>query len=411
MAYFRYKLIEPTGKITSGMVNLPYEDETSASFHLERDEGTLVYVKKIGSTASYLIEKLTSLTRRKLTRTLQAEFLSNMAMMMRSGMTLTTAMEEAASGIEVGGFMHDISYMILRIEGGATFSEVAERYNYIFPATITHLLRMGEETGKLDQMLMDAAEHLRRIDSIISDTKQALLYPSMVFIALGAGIVFWFYYVVPKIVGLFEEMDVTLPAITRFLLQISLFVQHYIVLLLLILSAAVILFSVAYQRNRKVRWAVDSILLRLPVTGTIISASNLAFISEYFSLLLNAGIDIVNTITILRDSIRNEVYRQKLGVVLNGLRRSESIADSFRNAVVFPSFVVRMINVGELSGTLDTQLAHIASNYRNKLSVLVATIGKLIEPVVLVVAGVIFAIILIGLFLPIYDMLGRISIG
>ena len=411
MAYFRYKLIEPTGKITSGMVNLPYEDETSASFHLERDEGTLVYVKKIGSTASYLIEKLTSLTRRKLTRTLQAEFLSNMAMMMRSGMTLTTAMEEAASGIEVGGFMHDISYMILRIEGGATFSEVAERYNYIFPATITHLLRMGEETGKLDQMLMDAAEHLRRIDSIISDTKQALLYPSMVFIALGAGIVFWFYYVVPKIVGLFEEMDVTLPAITRFLLQISLFVQHYIVLLLLILSAAVILFSVAYQRNRKVRWAVDSILLRVPVTGTIISASNLAFISEYFSLLLNAGIDIVNTITILRDSIRNEVYRQKLGVVLNGLRRSESIADSFRNAVVFPSFVVRMINVGELSGTLDTQLAHIASNYRNKLSVLVATIGKLIEPVVLVVAGVIFAIILIGLFLPIYDMLGRISIG
>ena len=411
MAYFRYKLIEPTGKITSGMVNLPYEDETSASFHLERDEGTLVYVKKIGSTASYLIEKLTSLTRRKLTRTLQAEFLSNMAMMMRSGMTLTTAMEEAASGIEVGSFMHDISYMILSIEGGATFSEVAERYNYIFPATITHLLRMGEETGKLDQMLMDAAEHLRRIDSIISDTKQALLYPSMVFIALGAGIVFWFYYVVPKIVGLFEEMDVTLPAITRFLLQISLFVQHYIVLLLLILGAAVILFSVAYQRNRKVRWAVDSILLRLPVTGSIISASNLAFISEYFSLLLNAGIDIVNTITILRDSIRNEVYRQKLGVVLNGLRRSESIAYSFRNAVVFPSFVVRMINVGELSGTLDTQLAHIASNYRNKLSVLVATIGKLIEPVVLVVAGVIFAIILIGLFLPIYDMLGRISIG
>jgi len=411
MGYFRYKLIEPTGKITSGIVNLPYEDETSASFHLERDEGTLVYVKKIGANASYLLEKLTSLTRRKLTRALQAEFLSNMAMMMRAGMTLTTAMEEAASGIDVAGFTDDISDMILRIEGGATFSEVAERYNYIFPATITHLLRMGEETGKLDQMLLNAADHLRRLDSIIGDTKQALLYPVMVFIAMGAGIIFWFYYVVPKIVGLFEEMDVTLPVITRFLLAVSLFVQHYIILLLIILGVAVILIAVAYRGNRKMRWTVDSILLRLPVAGTIMSASNLAFITEYFSLLLNAGIDILSTITILRNSVRNEVYRQKLGIVLDSLRRSESIAGSFRHAVVFPAFVVRMINIGELSGTLETQLAHIANNYRNKLAVLVTTIGKLIEPVVLAVAGVIFAIIVIGLFLPIYDLLGRISVG
>jgi general secretion pathway protein F/type IV pilus assembly protein PilC len=112
---------------------------------------------------------------------------------------------------------------------------------------------------------------------------------------------------------------------------------------------------------------------------------------------------------ILKDSIRNEIYREKLGDVIKGLTRSDTISDSFKNAVIFPSFVVRMINIGELSGTLDEQLKNIATNYRNKLSLLVATIGKMIEPAVLIIAGILFAIIIAGLFLPIYDLVSQVG--
>ncbi len=104
MGYFRYKLIEPTGEISSGVISLPYEDEMSASFHLERDEGTLVYVKKLGAMASYLLQKINVLTRKKPSRSLQAEFLSNISIMLRSGMTLTTAMSEAATGNQYSRF-------------------------------------------------------------------------------------------------------------------------------------------------------------------------------------------------------------------------------------------------------------------------------------------------------------------
>ena len=142
MSYFKYKLIEPTGRISSGIINLPYEDEISASFHLERENNTPIHVKKIGPIASFLLQTFNIITRKKLSRTLQAEFLSNISMMLRSGMTLTTAMSEAATGIDTPGFASDVDDMITRIEGGTTFSEVAGKYRNIFPKSIIHLIRM-----------------------------------------------------------------------------------------------------------------------------------------------------------------------------------------------------------------------------------------------------------------------------
>ena len=411
MSYFRYKLMEPTGRITSGVISLPYKDVMSAISHLERGDNTTIYVKKLGVIASFIFQLVRVTFRRGVPRSFQAEFLSNISMMLRSGMTLTTALEEAASGSDRPDLESDINDMITNIQGGATFSEAADKYRYIFPKTVIYLIRIGEETGRLDEMLQDASEHLKRIQNIISDTKQALLYPSFVFIAMGAGMIFWFYYVVPKILALFKEMDVTLPSLTVFLLKISEFVQDNFLSMILGLALAVFIVVTAYKGNLRVKRSIDALLLKLPFSSTIISASTMAFITEYFSLLIRAGIDILQSLTILKESIKNEVYREKLGEVREGLTRGEGIADSFRDALIFPLFVIRMINVGELSGTLPEQLTHIAEDYRNKLSVLVATIGKMVEPIVLVVAGAMFAIIIAGLFLPIYDLVATVSGG
>ena len=401
--------MEPTGRISSGIINLPYKDVLSAVTHLERGDNTSIYVKKLSPVGSFIFQLLSLRFRKKVPRSFQAEFLSNISMMLRSGMTLITAMEEAASTSERPDFESDINDMITNIQGGATFSEAADRYRYIFPKTVIYLIRIGEETGRLDEMLQDASEHLKRIQNIISDTKQALLYPSFVFIAMGAGLIFWFYYVVPKILSLFKEMDVTLPSLTIFLLKISEFIQNHFLSMVLGLALAIFIVVTAYKENRKVKRTTDALLLKLPLSSTIISASTMAFITEYFSLLIKAGIDILQCMTILKESIKNEIYREKLGEVREGLARGEGIADSFRRVLIFPLFVIRMINVGELSGTLPEQLSYIAEDYRNKLTVLVATIGKMIEPIVLVVAGAMFAIIIAGLFLPIYDLVSRVS--
>ena len=409
MNYFRYKLIQPSGATSSGIIKLPYKEVDSAMSHLERDGSTVLYVKKLGSIGTTLVRLGTLRLNKKLPRSFQAEFLANLSFMLSSGVTLTTALLESAKGSDRPDFERDIKEVVFRIQGGATFSEAAANYPHIFPDTVIHLIKIGEETGNLDRTLMDASEHLRRIDEIISDTKQALIYPSFVFLAMGGGLIFWFYYVVPKIILLFKEMDVKLPKLTLWLLAVSDFVRSNILLIIAVIGFIIVASLAAYRRSRNVRKSVDKLMLKLPLSGSIANASSLAFVSEYFSLLLNVGIDLMQSMNILRESIRNEVFKEKVEEVRQWISKGEGIAGAFSKAGVFPSFVVRMIHVGEESGTLPEQLSRIAENYRKKLSVLVATIGKMIEPIVLVVAGGIFAIIIGGLFLPIYDLISKIS--
>lgn len=409
MNYFRYKLIAPTGEVFSGIVKLPYKDVMSAISHLERDGSITIFVKKLGRAFSFIFKFGAFRLRKKLSRTAQAELLSNISLMLRAGVPLTTALEETAASLDIPEVTIDLNDMITSIQGGATFSEAADRYRHIFPETVIYLIRIGEETGKLDEMLKDASEHLKRIQSIVSDTKQALLYPAFVFVTMGAGFLFWFYYVVPKILTLFKEMDASLPPLTVFVMNVSYFVQDYFLHILFGLALTVVTVTSAYKGSRQFRKIIDGLLLKLPLSGTIISASVLAFITEYFSLLIRVGIDILQSVSILKESIKNEIYREKLGEVRESLTRGEGISDSFKSAVIFPSFVTRMIGIGEMSGTLSDQLSYIAEEYRNKLSLIVATIGKVLEPIVLIIAGVMFAIIIGALLLPIYDLVGKVG--
>jgi general secretion pathway protein F/type IV pilus assembly protein PilC len=215
--------------------------------------------------------------------------------------------------------------------------------------------------------------------------------------------------VVPKILELFKEMNVALPTITVYLLKISDFIQtHFVYLIVGIVSIPIFLMT-ARRGSRKFRKVIDRVMLKLPVSKAIISASNLAHITEYFSLLIRSGINILQAVKILKDSIRNEIYRDKLEVVGKEIKQGSSISEAFAGATIFPAFITRMIGIGEVSGTLEEQLGNIAREYTKRLSNLVEMIGKMIEPIILVVAGAIFAVIFLALLLPVYDMVGHVG--
>ncbi len=409
MKYYRYKCIAPDGKVNSGFIQLPYRDAMSAISHLERDGSIALFVRPLGPVSNALMRLLNWKFRRRLPRPVLAEMLSNLALMLKSGMPLISAVQETAAGAEHKQVQKDLEDVINGIQSGMVLSEVASKYPHLFPKTVVHLIRMGEETGRLDRMLKDASDHIKRIHGIISDTKQALLYPAMVFLAIGGGLVFWLYYVVPKITGLFREMGLAMPAITLFLVGLSDFVRRNILTIILAIAILVVMSEAGRRSSRKLRKAMDMVMLKTPVIKTIRSAANLAFISEYLAMLLNAGIDLLQSINIVISSIGCEICKEKLRQIREAISRGDGISDAFRKAAIFPPFVVRMISVGELSGNLTEQLDTIAAEYRNRLRILVATLGKLIEPAVLVIAGAVFAVIIVALLLPIYDLLGKIS--
>jgi len=409
MHYYKYKLITASGDVQTGKSKLPYNDLMSAVYHLERDGGTALHVKKLGFLSSLATKCQRLRLQKRLSKAHQSELLSNIALMLRSGITLTAALEEAAGSLGRSDVADDLSTIISSIQGGSAFSEAAKKYPHIFPKPVLHLIRIGEETGRLDAMLKNAADHLKKVQTIINNTKQALIYPSLVLTVMTAGFIFWVYYVAPKILSLFEEMNITLPALTVVVMKVSYFFQDYLLYILAGLGLLIFTFYVLYRWHPRLRKAFDTLLLKLPLAGTIASASILAFITEYFSLLLNAGVDLLHSMTILKNSMRNAAFKEKLGEITENLVRGDGIAESFRGGDIFPTYVIRMINVGEMSGTLSEQLNHIAEEYRNRLSNLVAALGKMIEPVILVTAGILFAIIIMGLLLPVYDLASQVS--
>ena len=409
MKYYRYKLIAPTGQLLSGVIKLPYQDIMSAITHLERDGSVTIFVKHVGPILSSLFRLSTMRLHRKIKRPVLAEMLNNISVMLRSGLALISALKESAASADVPEIQGDMNDLVMSIQGGASFSKAAVNYPHIFPAAVLHLIRMGEETGQLDNMTADASEHLKRVHGIISDTKQALIYPAIVFLIMGGGMIFWFYYVVPKIVGLFMEMDVVLPPLTVFLIALSEFVRSHLAAISIGVVSVFGLIHAGRRWSRKFKRIIDSSLLRLPIAKTVIIASHLAFITVYFSMLLNAGIDILQSLQIIIESVGNEVYREKLIKVKASISKGDGISDSFKSADIFPAFVVRMINIGEMSGSLTEQLDYVAQEYRKKLNLLVASLGKILEPFVLIVAGSFFAIIIIALLLPIYDLISQVG--
>ncbi len=410
MTYFRFKLLSRLGRVTSGIIQLPYSNVLSAISHLERNGDTVIIVKKINRLIAVILTFFvygfqgSSIKRNDL-----AEFFNNVSVMLRAGIPLLSALRDAGEGIDKGQFGAILDGLVIDIEAGSTFSEALQKYPNAFSGTIIHLIIIGEETGNLDDMLLNCSHHLKKIDEIVRSTKQALLYPSIVITLISGGMVFWFYYVVPKILVLFVEMDVELPALTRGILWLSNYVQEYIVPILAVFILGIALIYTGVCSSLRIKKIFQRILLSLPVFKTIIIASNLAFITEYFSLLLNAGIDVVRSIRILNNAVSNEIYRDKMQLIGERIANGETVANSFTIKGLFPLFVLRMIKVGEQSGSLPEQLEYIAADYRTRLNTTVDTIGKVIEPLVLIIAGGMFAVILAGLFLPIYDLVSQVG--
>lgn len=410
MNFFRYKLIEDDGSVGKGILKLPYDNEPSVVTYLERHGNTVIFVKRISGAFFFLLNLFNFTARSKVKRTEVAEVLASISVMLKSGIPVLDALEEIVLENNNKALVETLDSMIFHLESGSNVTETVKHFPTIFPTMVVQLIRIGEETGTLERTMSDAANHLYRLQEIISDTKQALMYPAFVIGSMSLAMLFWFYAVVPTVIGLFSEMGVELPDITVAILHISEFIQSYIVFIVVGILAGLFCIHSLAKNNLFVRRSLHRFLHVLPVIGPVRHASILAFITEYFNLLLATGIDIFRSLEIITDAVSDEIYKEKLLKLSESIRNGVSVTDSFKAAKIFPNFIIRMISVGEQTGTLSDQLHAVSVEYRKRLTKTVETIGKMLEPIVLIFAGVMFAVIVAGLFLPIYDLIDAVSV-
>jgi type IV pilus assembly protein PilC len=291
------------------------------------------------------------------------------------------------------------------VEGGGSLSEAMAKYPKAFDKLYSNMIAAGEAGGVLDLILARLADFMEKAAKLKKKVIGAMIYPIVV-ISIAVGVVTMIMiFVIPKFKQIFSDFHLELPAPTKALLAISDFMVGggWVYLLA---SPFVIYFALKLIRmSDGGRYATDVLKLKIPIMGTILSKTAIARFTRTLGTLISAGVPILDAINITRETSGNEVYSRALLKVHDAIREGESMADPLRATKVCDAIVVNMIDVGEETGDLDKMLLKIADNYDSDVDVLVGSLISILEPVMVVVLGVIVGFIVIALFMPMITLI------
>jgi len=344
---------------------------------------------------------------RRIKRKDLAEFCHNLAFLISAGVPIISALKDLKETIVNPLLKRKVEKIISEILKGETLSSAFKNVN-IFPPIIISLVKIGEETGRLDKTLEEASKHLYRVEEIISQTKRAMMYPVFVIFSISGAFLFWLIYVLPKILGVFKQMQIKLPLPTIILMKVVETFQQYWLLFLLIPFIATIFLIILYK-NSKTQATIEKALLKLPFIGFVKRSSFLAFFFEYFSLLLEAGIDILRSFDLMHESLNTQLPKKIVLKVKDKVVAGFLLSEALKIERIFNPFDIRLISVGEQTGKMPEQMKMLSDHYFNQVQNLIQTISKVLEPTIIAIAGIIFLIIVIALIVPVYELVSQLG--
>lgn len=406
--YVFYRVVSNQGRVRAGLSKLPVTDYSNAHPLVERREQAVVlqlYV--LPALMLPLLDGLALFMRRSIPIALLAEFLHSLGLMLRSGLPVDMALKDLRDDAKHPALKALTADLLSGVRAGNTLSSRLSFYPHLVPATVRHLVDIGERSGNLDRVLMDASEHLGRITALRRDVSRALIYPFFVVLTIVIAALFWVYYVLPDLANMFRQMGAHLPPLTQSVLSAVHWMRELLAAYGYWVLAAVLVLPMLLSRSQRVRAGFYWLAYHLPISRTLVRTSAMAFISEYLALLVAAGINLLDGLAILEAATRNEVYRDAIRQARQGVMRGNTLASGLERSGVFSPLMIRLINVGEQSGNLDGQLRTLADEYRRRLNHLVATLAEVIKPAVLLLAGALFIFVVVVFLLPVYDLIAQ----
>ncbi len=295
------------------------------------------------------------------------------------------------------------------VESGATLSEAMARHPKVFNRLYCNMVAAGEAGGVLDVILQRLAEFLEKAQKLKSKVIGAMIYPAVVITIASTITLLIIIFLVPKFRDIFADFGVeTLPAITNLLIKISDWLIKGSPPGWLVIILSPLLMWGTYKLIRQAyigRYVLDTIALKIPVMGKIVSKSGIARFARTLGTLIAAGVPILEALKITRDTTGNEVYASMLGKVHDSIREGDSFANPLRASKCVDSLVVNMVDVGEETGELDKMLYKVADTYDDEVDTLVASLVSLLEPIMVVVLGGIVGFIVVALYMPMIHLI------
>src|SRR5215208_4217749 len=298
------------------------------------------------------------------------------------------------------------------VEGGGTLSDAMSKYPKAFDKLYTNMINAGEAGGVLDLILARLADFMEKAAKLKKKVIGAMIYPAVV-ISIAIGIVSMIMvFVIPKFEDIFKDFKLDLPGPTKLLLAISRwFAQDYGWAYVIAAPFIIVGLIKLIRLSEGGKYAIDVIKLKIPILGAILSKTSIARFTRTLGTLISAGVPILDAITITKETSGNEVFARALVKVHDAIREGESMADPLRATKVCDAIVVNMVDVGEETGDLDKMLLKVADNYDSDVDVLVGSLISILEPVMVVILGVIVGFIVIALFMPMITLIQGMSGG
>lgn len=398
MALYQYRAASAEGQINKGQIEALNEHDLEAQ--LKRVDLLLVSAKALKSRQRIV----KSMPRREV-----IDFFFQIEMLVRAGVPLLTALGDMRDEAESPASRDLSSGLFEKIEAGSTFGEAVAAYPGVFSPTIISLIRSGEVTGQLPDVLKEIVRSLKWQDEMASTTKKLLMYPSFVLVVIGGVVFFLMIYLVPQLVGFLNNMGQAIPLQTRLLIGLSSFFVNYWWLILSVPPALVMLVLSLSAAFPAVRYKLHQMQLSLPYVGPVLKKMILARFADTFALMYRTGIPLIEGLVYCQEISSNMVIQQAVRRARERVINGASLSESFAAEMLFPSLVIRMLKVGEATGALDSALSNISYFYTRDINESVGKVQAMIEPALTVVMGLILGWIMLAVLGPIYDTIAKMK--
>ncbi|MEJ2404268.1 MAG: type II secretion system F family protein [Candidatus Thiodiazotropha sp.] len=394
MGLFSYRASRANGEILQG--EMEAEDTRQVIIELQRDHLIPLQVKKVTGLRGLL--RPGGMRKRGISRKQVLGFAKELATLLKAGMPLERSLSLMARLSSDEAMGEVIEGLNDAIKGGATFSQALEKHRETFPRLFISMVRAGEAGGMLEGSLVRIVEYMERSQALRESVRSALIYPTILLVVALVSVMVLLVFVVPQFSQMFQDMGRELPLPTQVVLAAGEFMTSYWWLLLASLFLAVALFRMWLDKpDNRYRW--DRWILHLPLAGELILKVETARLSRTLASLLHNGLTLLNAVNLAQDVLSNRYVAQGLEQAALKLKQGKGLSAPLLEEKVLPELAMRMLQVGEESGEIDTMLSEVADVYDQEVRETVQRLLTLVEPILIVGLGLVIAGIIISILL------------
>lgn len=293
--------------------------------------------------------------------------------------------------------------VITALESGRDFGQALSRHPHIFSPLYVAMVRVGENSGKLEESLMQMYDHLQREKKTRKQIKSALRYPAMVLVAISIAMAVLTGFVIPAFASVFDQLHGRLPLPTVIIVAISNFVRGWWWLILIVLAAAGGSFAI-WKNTERGRYLWHRTLFQLPKLGGIILRASLARFARAFAMTYRSGVPLIQGLTLVSKAVDNDYLGERVVQIRSGVERGESLSRTAITAGLFTPLVIQMLQVGEETGNVDEMLDEVGDFYEREVDYDVENISAIIEPIMIVALAGMVLVLALGVFLPMWEI-------